>query len=341
MKSPFLNAVAENMRLKFYAEKTIQAYTYWIKSYIFFNNKKHPFTCHNAEVESFLSYLANTKKVAPRTQALALNALVYLYREFLDTPLTLELKFKKTNTQPKLPIVLTPHEVFCLFKEIPPAVSLPCYLLYGSGLRLMEAVRLRIQDIDFNYSSINIWHAKGGKHRRVTLAPELKKPLKLQIEKANFYYQADIQRSDYKGVYLPHALAGKYPNAAKEFNWHYLFPSSQLSFEPGSEYLRRHHIHETNIQKALKNSARRLSFNKQISCHTLRHSFATHLLQRGADIRTVQEQLGHSDLRTTQIYTHVLQAGANCVRSPLSDLLTTEQLINNSSHFVKKTQSAS
>lgn len=322
MQSPFLNAMAENMRLKLYAEKTIKAYTFWIKSYIYFNHKQHPFTCHNAEVESFLSYLANTKKVAPKTQALALNALVYLYREFLDKPLTLKLNFNKTTTQPKLPVVLTPEEVSKLFEEIPPSVLLPCYLLYGSGLRLMEAVRLRIQDIDFDYLSINIWHAKGGKHRRVTLAPELKKSLQEQIKKVNFYYQEDMQRSDYKGVYLPHALAGKYPNAAKEFKWHYLFPSSQLSFEPGTKDLRRHHIHETNIQKALKNSARRLSFNKQVTCHTLRHSFATHLLQRGADIRTVQEQLGHSDLRTTQIYTHVLQAGANCVRSPLSDLMS-------------------
>jgi len=130
-----------------------------------------------------------------------------------------------------------------------------------------------------------------------------------------------MRRNDYKGVYLPHALAGKYPNAPKEFNWHYLFPSSQLSIEPGTKNLRRHHIHETNIQKAVKSSARSLDFKKQVTCHTLRHSFATHLLQRGADIRTVQEQLGHSDLRTTQIYTHVLQAGANCVRSPLSDLI--------------------
>lgn len=324
MKSPFLNAVAESMRVKFYAEKTIKAYIYWIKSYIYFNNKKHPFECHNAEVEAFLSYLANSKKVAPKTQALALNALVYLYREFLDNPLTLLLNFKRTNTQPKLPVVLTIDEVSLLLKSLSSSVTLPCYLLYGSGLRLMEAVNLRIQDINFDYLSINIWQGKGGKHRSVTLAPELIKPLQNQIAKVNLYYQQDMQRTDYQGVYLPHALAGKYPNAAKELKWHYLFPSTQLSFEPGTANLRRHHIHESNIQKAVKNAARTLDFKKQVTCHTLRHSFATHLLQRGADIRTVQEQLGHTDLRTTQIYTHVLQAGANCVRSPLSDLMATK-----------------
>lgn len=329
MKSPFLNAVTENMRLKFYAEKTIKAYIYWIKSYIYFNNKKHPFECHDTEVESFLSYLANTQKVAPKTQALALNALVYLYRDFLDNPLTLTLNFKRTNTQPKLPVVLTFEEIGLLLKSLKSSLTLPCHLLYGSGLRLMEAVNLRVQDINFDYLSINIWQGKGGKHRSVTLAAELIEPLQDQIAKVNLYYQQDMQRSDYKGVYLPHALAGKYPNAAKELKWHYLFPSSQLSFEPGTKNLRRHHMHESNIQKGVKKAAQNLNFNKQVTSHTLRHSFATHLLQRGADIRTVQEQLGHSDIRTTQIYTHVLQAGANCVRSPLSDLLNGSKMNKN------------
>jgi integron integrase len=320
MKSPFLNSVAESMRLKRYAKRTITTYLHWITAFIHFNHKQHPMICHNSEVEQFLSYLANQRNVAPKTQALALNALVFLYKEILNNPLTLELNFNRTTTQPKLPTVLTHEETALLLRNLPPSAALPCKLLYGSGLRLMEAIRLRIQDIDFDYLSLQVWHGKGGKHRRVTLAKELVAPLKEQIAKAHQFYTQDIANNDYKGVWLPFALARKFPEAEKEFNWHYLFPSNQLSIDPESNVLRRNHINETSLQKAIRHTARKVGFCKRVTCHTLRHSFATHLLQRGADIRTVQEQLGHSDIRTTQIYTHVLQAGANGVRSPLSDL---------------------
>ncbi|MBL0711009.1 MAG: integron integrase [Colwellia sp.] len=321
MNSPFLSAISEQMNVRRYAKRTIKTYCYWIKAFINFTDKKHPSKCHNAEVEGFLSYLANQKLVAPQTQALALNALVFLYREILANPLTLELNFNRTSVQPKLPVVLTPSETLALLNNIPSSVALPCKLLYGSGLRLMEAIRLRIQDIDFDYLSIQIWHAKGGKHRRVTLAKELIEPLKNQIASAKLLYEQDIKNKDYNGVWLPYALARKYPSAPKEFNWHYIFPSIQLSTDPESKKIRRHHINETSLQKAVKKTSNKLGFEKHVTCHTLRHSFATHLLQRGADIRTVQEQLGHSDLRTTQIYTHVLEHGANGVRSPLSDIL--------------------
>ncbi len=205
--------------------------------------------CHNTEVEQFLSYLANKRNVAPKTQALALNALAFLYKEILQKPLTLELNFNRTTAQPKLPTVLTPEETALLLANLPPSSALPCKLLYGSGLRLMEAVRLRIQDIDFDYFSLQIWHAKGGKHRRVMLAKELVEPLKEQIAKAHQFYQQDINNCDYKGVYLPYALARKFPKAEREFNWHYLFPSSQLSIDPETNVLRRHHIHETSLPK--------------------------------------------------------------------------------------------
>lgn len=320
MPSPFLNSVTEMMRLKRYAKRTIETYQYWIKAFINYHHQQHPINCHNTQVEQFLSYLANQRNVTPNTQALALNALVFLYKEILDRPLTLELNFNRTASQPKLPIVLTTDETSLLLRNLPSSIALPCKLLYGSGLRLMEAIRLRIQDIDFDYLSVQIWHGKGGKHRRVTLAKELIEPLKEQISKAHLFYQQDIEDKEYTGVWLPYALAQKFPNAPQEFNWHYLFPSNQLSIDPETDKLRRHHINETSLQKGIRNTAKKVQIGKNVSCHTLRHSFATHLLQRGADIRTVQEQLGHNDIRTTQIYTHVLQAGANGVRSPLSDL---------------------
>lgn len=321
MSSPFLLSLAEQMRMKRYAKRTIESYQYWIKAFINFNDKKHPLKCHDKEVENFLSYLANIKTVAPKTQALALNALIFLYREILQVPLTLNLNFNRTSVQPKLPVVLTTQETAKLLQGLPSSITLPCKLLYGSGLRLMEAVRLRVQDIDFDYLSIQIWNGKGGKHRRVTLAKELVEPLKNQIAQAKLFYKLDVENEKYQGVWMPYALASKYPNGPMEFNWHYIFPSSSLSFDPESEKLRRHHMNESRLQKGIKQTAIKVGIEKNVSCHTLRHSFATHLLQRGADIRTVQEQLGHNDLRTTQIYTHVIEHGANGVRSPLSDLL--------------------
>ena len=318
--SPFLQSVMLKMNLQHYAKRTIDAYLYWIRYFINFNGKVHPENHHDIEVEAFLSYLANQKHVAPKTQRLALNALVYLYKNVFNNPLTLELNFKKTTTQPQLPTVLTVAEVSLLLKNIPSSMSLPCNLLYGSGLRLMEVLRLRVQDIDFDYLSIQIWNGKGGKHRRVTLAEELVPSLKQQIAKVTLFYNQDKQASGYTGVSLPFALSEKYPNAEKELNWQFLFPSNTLSVEPFTGVKRRHHIHATSLQKTIRAISLKLDLKKRVTCHTLRHSFATHLLQRGADIRTIQEQLGHSDIRTTQIYTHILQAGANGVRSPFSDL---------------------
>ncbi|MCL4137863.1 UNVERIFIED_CONTAM: hypothetical protein GTU68_066183 [Idotea baltica] len=195
-------------------------------------------------------------------------------------------------------------------------------LLYGSGLRRMELVRLRIGDVDFNHHQIRVWNGKGFKHRLVTMAPELENVLQKQIAHAKAYFEDDMESLEYAGVYLPHALARKYRSAPKQFHWHYLFPSSRLSFEPGTSHLRRHHVDESSPGKAVRGAARKAGINKQVSCHTLRHSFATHLLQSGADIRTVQEQLGHSDVKTTEIYTHVLNRGARGVTSPLSNLLS-------------------
>ncbi|WP_412842140.1 integron integrase [Cognaticolwellia aestuarii] len=294
-----------------------------MKAFIIFNNKRHPSTCHNREVEYFLSHLSNVINVAPKTQALALNALSFMYKYVLKNELTLELNFNKSHIQQKLPVVLTQKEVSALLVQIDANYQLICQLMYGSGLRLMEAVRLRVQDIDFDFYTVRVWQGKGGKNRCVTLAKELVDALKMQINSVELLFNGDFKKPDYQGVYLPFALSRKYPNARKELGWHYLFPSKRLSIDPKVNALRRHHINETSIRKVVKKAAKQAHIKKNITCHTLRHSFATHLLQRGADIRTVQEQLGHTDIRTTQIYTHVIECGADGVTSPLSDLMKT------------------
>ncbi|MGB0892887.1 MAG: integron integrase [Parashewanella sp.] len=318
--SPFLRYISEIMTTRHYAKRTIETYQHWIKGFVHFHNKQHPSKLGTAEVEQFLSYLANSKNVSPSTQKVALNALNFLYKEILAMPLTLNLEFHRAKRATKLPVVLTPDEVSALLKSVHVNRSLIVKLLYASGLRLMEAVRLRVQDIDFDYNSILVWNGKGGRHRRVTLAKELVAPLKQQIMHAQSFFDIDSKLENYQGVWLPYALSTKYPKAPFSFQWHYLFPSNRLSVEQSSGKMRRHHIDETSVRKAVKAAASKIGINKEVNCHTLRHSFATHLLQRGADIRTVQEQLGHSDVRTTQIYTHVIQAGASGVRSPFSDL---------------------
>ena len=321
MKSMFMQMVVEHMRNRRYAKRTIELYTTWIVSFIRFNNNRHPSEMADKEVELFLSHLVNAKNVAPATQASALNALAFLYRDIIERPLTLELDFVTSRRRAKLPVVLTQEEVVSLFAQIPANLKLPISLLYGSGLRLMEAVRLRVKDIDFDYNAIRIWDGKGGKHRIVTLAAELKPGLTRQIGVVENYLVADLQNPKYEGVYLPHRLRVKYKNGPRELGWHYLFPSSRLSVDPENQKVRRHHIDESSIQKAIRNTAKVCGIKKKVTPHTLRHSFATHLLQAGADIRTVQTQLGHSDVKTTQIYTHVLQQGAQGVVSPLSRVL--------------------
>ncbi|WP_372626987.1 integron integrase [Arsukibacterium sp.] len=319
--SPFLQYVAEEMYKRRYAKRTIETYLHWIKAYILFHKKQHPKNLSNEHVEQFLTYLAVTHNVAVQTQALALNALNFLYKEVLQQPLGLNLNFNQAAKPRKLPVVLTKTEVKQLLSVIDPQYVLLTQLLYGSGLRLMEAVRLRVNAIDFDYLSLMIWHGKGGKHRRVTLAPELIEPLKRQISLVDAFYQQDMQTADFAGVWLPFALARKYPAAPKELGWQYLFPSSRLSIDPQSGSLRRHHIDESGLQKSVRAAAKKAAIAKSVTCHTFRHSFATHLLEAGMDIRTVQEQLGHTDVRTTQIYTHVLNRGAAGVKSPLSQLL--------------------
>ncbi|MEX3073400.1 integron integrase [Vibrio alginolyticus] len=320
MKSQFLLSLKEHMLTRHYSNKTIESYLFWTKRYIVFHQFTHPSKLLDEHVVQFLSHLAVKDKVAVKTQALALSAIVFLYKDFLKTPLSLEMKFQKSLTERKLPVVLTRDEIRRFIQHVDPKYKLHTLLLYGSGLRVMECLRLRIQDIDFDYGAIRIWQGKGGKNRTVTLAKELHDPLKAQIVLARNYYQKDLHVPGYAGVYISEGLQRKYPDAQLDFNWHFLFPSTKLSVDRETGQLRRHHINESAIQRTVKHSAKEAGIAKAVTCHTLRHSFATHLLESGADIRTVQEQLGHSDVKTTQIYTHVIERGASGVLSPLSSL---------------------
>lgn len=319
-KSPFLSSIYDEMMRRRYAKRTIETYLHWIKRYIVFHNKQHPSLMGDREVEAYLDHLVLQHNVAGPTQALVLNALSFLYREILHKPLSLELRFVKSQKNRKLPVVLTRDEITALMANISSNHYLPAALMYGSGLRLMEAVRLRTKDIDFDYCCVRVWNGKGGKHRTVTLAPELKKPLTVQIQRVEYLLSKDLLNPAYDGVWLPHALRHKYVSANTSLGWQYLFPSDRLSIDPENQRVRRHHIDESGLQKAIRNASQKANIHKHVSAHTLRHSFATHLLASGADIRTVQDQLGHTDVKTTQIYTHVLQMGGNAVKSPFSTL---------------------
>lgn len=320
MKSQFLLSVKEHMIARHYAPKTIQAYLLWITKFILFNDKAHPSKLNESHVEAFLTHLAVDSKVAAKTQALALNSISFLYREYFRTPLSVEMKFQKSQLDRKLPVVLTKEEMRRFLMHIDPRYKLHIMLLYGSGLRVMECVRLRVQDIDYDYKALRVWQGKGGKNRVVTLASEAISLLKEQQGIALSYYKKDINSPGYAGVHIRPSLQRKYPEAELDFNWHFLFPSHRLSVDPNTGELKRHHINETSLQRAVKRSAKEAGITKAVTCHTLRHSFATHLLESGADIRTVQEQLGHSDVKTTQIYTHVIERGGGGVKSPLSNL---------------------
>jgi len=319
-KSPFLEKVRQLMRVQHYAYRTEQVYIDWIRRFIIFHNKRHPSKMGEQEVVAFLTHLAVTRHVSPATQGQALNALVFLYTKVLQRPLQNLDGIVRSRKQPKIPVVLSRMEVSNLLSNLEGLHWLIACLLYGSGLRLMECMRLRVQDINFDRLSISVVNGKGGKNRIVTLASELCTPLARHLESVKTVYERDLAEG-YGRVYLPYALEKKYPNASAEWGWQYIFPATKRSMDPRSGILRRHHLDETTVQKAVKLAVRKAGINKPASCHSLRHSFATHLLERGADIRTIQEQLGHSDIRTTEIYTHVIGRGGNAVISPLETIL--------------------
>lgn len=305
-----------------YSKRTVSSYLFWIKSFIVFHNKQHPKDLDEVAVAQFLTHLAVNRTVSSSTQKTALNALAFLYNQFLEKPIGNMAEFKRSRRQAKLPVVLTKEEVRSLLSYLNPSYKLIAGLLYGSGLRRIECLRLRVNDIDLSQLCIRIWNGKGFKHRQCTLAPELVPAIKNQIKKVDDFLKEDLNNNQFDGVWMPDALSRKYKSASKELGWQYLFASYKLSVDPQSGAIRRHHVDESGINKAIAVARKKANIIKPVSSHTLRHSFATHLLQNGADIRTVQQQLGHSDVKTTEIYTHVLNQGAQGVKSPLSDLLS-------------------
>ena len=318
--SPFLRSIREYMLVRRYSLRTIKAYLYWIKYFVLFHKKRHPQDMGADEVVQFLTFLATSRHVSAGTQAVALNAIVFLYDKYLGQPLGDLGEFHKASRQRKLPVVLTQDEVKGLLSQLEGTHFLMAAMLYGSGLRRLELLRLRVKDVDLDHLQLRIWQGKGGKHRLTTLAPELVERIIAQKKHVGALLEQDKLCRDYAGVWMPDALACKYRSAPFELGWQYLFPSSKLSFQPGTQLLRRHHFDESRLNKIIRKAAHTAHIDKQVTTHTLRHSFATHLLQSGADIRTVQEQLGHADVKTTEIYTHVLKRGAHGVRSPLSGL---------------------
>nr|AAX14926.1 integrase [Xanthomonas perforans] len=314
-----LDQVRDRLRVRHYSLRTEQAYLSWIRRFILASGRRHPAQMGQAEVEAFLTRLATDGQVSAGTQNQALAALLFLYREVLRIELPWMENLVRAKRPRRIPVVLSREEVARLLAALEGPCWLMASLLYGSGMRLLECLRLRIKDVDDARGEIVVRDGKGGKDRRVPLPRSLKEVLQRQRERALLLHAADLAAGTGR-VFLPHALARKYPNAGAEPGWQYLFPSAPQSRDPRSGRVGRHHVSEEVLQRAVQMARRHAGIVKPATCHTLRHSFATHLLEAGHDIRTVQELLGHKDVATTQIYTHVLGCGASAVRSPLDRL---------------------
>lgn len=316
-----LDQVRGKIRLKHYSIRTEQAYVDWIKRYILYFDKQHPKDLGATEVEQFLTHLAVVGKVAASTQNQAKSALLFLYKEVLELELPWLDDVERAKVPKRLPVVLTQQEVQAILKQLNGTNHLVVSLLYGTGMRILEVLRLRVKDVDFARKEILIRDGKGFKDRVTMLPVSVIAPLKAHLERVKSLHEQDLQ-AGYGSVFLPYALAKKYPYAARDWAWQYVFPSQKLSVDPRSEdaTTRRHHVQDQAIQRAVRQAVRDAGISKPATPHTFRHSFATHLLESGYDIRTVQELLGHSDVATTMIYTHVLNKGGRGVSSPLDIL---------------------
>jgi integron integrase len=313
-----LDQVRDQLRVRHYSIRTEQAYVDWIRRFVLFHDKQHPAALGLPEIEAFLTHLAVELRVAASTQNQALSALLFLYREVLRHEIADGVAMVRANKPARVPTVMTKEEVFQVIGCMTGIPQLMAKLLYGSGLRLLECARLRVKDLDFARHQVVVRDGKGAKDRRTMLPERLVAPLQEHLVRVRRLHEEDLAQG-YGAVYLPDALERKYPSAHREWIWQYAFPSARLSADPRTGVMRRHHLHESSLQKAVRVAARLSQIPKPINCHTFRHSFATHLLEAGYDIRTVQELLGHADLNTTMIYTHVLNRGARGVRSPLDE----------------------
>jgi integron integrase len=302
-----------------YSYQTEKTYVYWIKRYIHFHGVRHPITMHYAQVNEFLSHLAVSKNVSPATQNQALSALLFLYNRVLDKPLGDTINAVRAKSQERIPVVLSPQEIQRILSNMHGLPKLMAMLCYGTGMRKMECHRLRVKDIDFDRGEITVRQGKGNKDRRVPLPDACRPLLKTQITLVESILEKD-KEDNVEGVELPYAIGRKYPNAGQQLAWQWVFPSLKLSFCPRTGIKRRHHVHDTVLTKHLKRAVEQAQINKHVTVHTLRHSFATHLLESGADLRTVQELLGHNDVKTTQIYTHVLGRNRSGSMSPLDKM---------------------
>lgn len=314
-----MDQVREVLRFHHYSLNTEKSYTSWILQYIRFHKKKHPKDMGKHEIEQFLSYLAMERDVSASTQNQAFNSVLFLYKQVLGVELEADIRASRARKNKRLPVVLTRTEVAAILNKMKGTTQLLSKLMYGCGLRSIEATRLRVQDIDFGQKQILIRAAKGNKDRVTMLPNNLLDKLQLQIESVRLIHDNDLKEGVGE-VYLPDALARKYPNASKSFGWKYVFPSSRISKDPRSGRMMRHHIDKSALRKALAKVVRDLNMTKRVTSHVFRHSFATHMLEDGANIRMVQTLLGHKDVKTTEIYTHVMSTQFDNVKSPL-DLL--------------------
>jgi len=319
VKPKLLDQVREKIRVKHYSIRTEKSYVDWIRRFILFHGKKHPSLLGMDEVNVFLTHLAAQRDVAASTQNQALSAILFLYKEVLNQELGWLEGFERAKRPARLPVVLSPAEVRGVLAHLDGMMWLMASLLYGAGLRLMECVRLRVKDVDLDYRQLIVRDGKGQKGRVTMLPQSAIEPLQQHMERVKVLHGKDID-AGFGDVYLPFALERKYPSACQEWGWQYVFPAPRRSVDPRSGKERRHHLDEKRLQRAMKAAVRAAGIDKPASCHTLRHSFATHLLEGGYDIRTVQELLGHKDVSTTMIYTHVLNKGGKGVRSPLDRL---------------------